>query len=86
MGRLVYQVGNNRDGGGNNMIEISGHKNCLYYFQNIHQPHIFIEVVTYFNDGHFYYKKYTKDTYDDFKLKRIRKDELYKMLEDYQIV
>lgn len=65
------------------MYELTSNHSGMYFYQNIQDYRIYIEVATYPNDGHFYYKRFTKDTYDDFKFKRIRKSDLLEILKDY---
>lgn len=57
-----------------------------HLYQHCTKPELYIEVVTYENDGHFYYKKFTQDTRNDFKLLKIRKASLLQMLTDYEEV
>lgn len=64
-----------------NQILLYRHKEKHFRLQRI-----YLEVVTYGNDGHFYYKIFTADTRYDFKLRKIHKADLLNLLQDYEQV
>ena len=67
------------------MCQLKSNHSSIHYYQNIENPAIYIEVVTYPQDGHFYYKEFTGSyTYYNYsKLVKIRKGDLLTMLKDY---
>lgn len=63
---------------------MKAHQSKIRLYRCINDPLMLIEVVTYANDGHFYYKKYPRGYQYDYKFRRITKQKLEDILKHYE--